>query len=134
MRVVRHQGLDACVFGDKRPAPLPPVKGEPNVPPPEAMPDLPPAPDPVPGDAGAGAAVATGDPLNQVLDAADESFSQPAPGSSEAPEPFDGDAHAPSFPLGPESGATDQSAGPTDLRPRSESGPDPGPGAEDPPQ
>ena len=132
MRVVRHQGLDACVFGDKRPAPLPPVKGEPAPPPPEAMPDLPPEPDVLPDTTGGDTPIASDDPLNQVLDAADESFAQPAPETIEEPEPFVADEIAPAPPSEPE--PEPEATGPVDLRPRNDLGLEPEPAADDPPQ
>jgi hypothetical protein len=132
MRVVRHQGLDACVFGDKRPAPLPPVKGEPAPPPPEAMPDLPPEPEPLPDATGGDTLIASDDPLNEVLDAADESFAQPAPVAIEELEPFVADKIAPASPSEPE--PEPEATGPVDLRPRNDLGLEPEPAVDDPPQ
>ena len=134
MRVVRNQGLDACVFGDKRPAALPPVKGQP-APAPEVMPDLPPDPEPQPEDTQTDAPVANDDPLDDVLDAADQSFSQPAPDVTDEPEPFTEpdvapvpQEETPSEPTAP------QEAGPTDLRPRNDLGLDTEPEPDSPPQ
>jgi len=132
MRVVRNQGLDACVFGDKRPAPLPPVKGTP--PPPEVMPDLPPEPAPVPGESGPAPQVGRDDPLSDVLDAADESFAQPAPDVTEEPEPFAMPEDVPDLPSGPGTQAPGEPSGPADLRPRDDIVVDPEPEADDPPQ
>ncbi|MEH6488492.1 monofunctional biosynthetic peptidoglycan transglycosylase [Hyphomonas oceanitis] len=134
MRVVRNQGLDACVFGDKRPAALPPVKGQP-APAPEVMPDLPPDPEPQPEETQPDAPVATDDPLNDVLDAADQSFSRPAPEVTEEPEPFSEPDLAPApqeeTPAEP---AAPQESGPTDLRSRNDLGLDPEPEPDSPPQ
>ncbi|MEQ9437151.1 monofunctional biosynthetic peptidoglycan transglycosylase [Hyphomonas sp.] len=133
MRVVRNQGLDACVFGDKRPAPLPPVKGAPAPPPPEVMPDLPPEPAPLPEEAGPEPQVGRDDPLNDVLDAADESFSRPVPEVTEEPEPLTLPEDAPDLPSAPEMQAPDEPSGPVDLRPREDIASDPEPAADDPP-
>lgn len=134
MRVVRNQGLDACVFGDKRPAPLPPVKGAPAPPPPEAMPDLPPEPAPLPEEAGPEPQVGRDDPLNDVLDAADESFSRPVPEVTQEPEPLTLPEDAPDLTPEPETQAPDEPSGPVDLRPREDIAVDPEPAAGDPPQ
>jgi len=130
MRVVRNQGLDACVFGEARPAPLPPVKGAPTPPPLEVMPDLPPEPEPLPDVTGPESEVGTDDPLNDVLDAADESFSQPAPEVTEEPEPFG----EPDLSPEPEVQAPGETTGPVDLRPRNDLGVEPEPSADDPPE
>ncbi len=135
MRVVRNQGLDACVFGEKRPAPLPPAKGQPTPPPSEVMPDLPQEPQPLPEEVGPETPVTSDDPLNDVLDAADQSFSQPAPDVTEEPEPFSEPDLAPA----PQEETltepvTPQESGPTDLRPRNDLGLDPEPQPDSPPQ
>jgi monofunctional biosynthetic peptidoglycan transglycosylase len=135
MRVVRHQGLDACVFGDERPAPLSPVKGDPTPPPPhEVMPALPPEPEPLPADTGPDPEVGSDDPLSDVLNAADEAFSQPAPEMSEEPEPLNAADAGPDFPSEPEAQLPDQTTGPVDLRPRNDLGADPEQAPDDPPQ
>ncbi|KCZ92665.1 monofunctional biosynthetic peptidoglycan transglycosylase [Hyphomonas johnsonii] len=139
MRVVRHQGLDACVFGDARPAALPPVKGEP-APPTETMPDLPDAPDPAPDDSGPDTPVAAGDPLNDVLDAADDTFSRPAPAPSpdEALDPVAQPDLAPAAEPEGQGAPEPAEGGPVDLRPHNDLGlepePEPEPEAEPAPQ
>ena len=95
------------------------------------MPDLPPEPEALPDAAGGDTPIASDDPLNQVLDAADESFARPAPEAIEDPEPFVADDAAPASLSEPGPEAT----GPVDLRPRNDDpGLEPEPAADDPPQ
>lgn len=132
MRIVRNQGLAACVFGDKHPAPLPPVKGAPA--PPEMMPDLQPEPAPLPDADSPASQVARDDPLSDVLDAADQVFAQPAQEVTEETEPFNMPKNVPDAPRGPGTEAPGETPGPVDLRPRDDIVVDPEPVADDPPQ
>lgn len=119
MRVVRSQGLAACVLGDEPPPSRPqPQQGQP-APQPEPLPDLPPEPEAAPD-----VTVPAPEPMPQPAAIQDDAFDEFLEGAQERfgdaaaePQPVTEEP----VPLEPEAAASQPEAmdgGPTDLRPR----------------